>query len=565
VIQFTTSSTSDLTGFSVAGAGDVNNDGRADFIVGAPGVNGEAGQSYVVFGQSSFATSVDLDGLNGTTGFKIAGSAGGTHSGHSVGSGDFNGDGFSDLIVGEPDNAGGNSYVIFGKASGFDSSLALSSLDGTDGFVLFGGSGNSGLSVASAGDLNGDGIDDFVIGAPNAGNGQASVVFGQSSFASSMELSALDGSDGFTLIGDTASDKAGFSVAAAGDVNGDGIGDLIVGEPDAGYNSPGYTYVVFGDGAGFDSSIELSSMDGTNGFRMTAQPAYSDAGSSVASAGDFNGDGYDDLIIGGPDGSFSGSANGSVFVVFGHGGAFASSLEMVTNNPLDGFGGLRLDGPTDIGLFVHAGASVASAGDINGDGYDDLVIGAPEGGSLAGHEGDSYVIYGRAVDGAVDFQGGGGNDSFAGGAADEAFVGGAGDDTLVGAGGADAFSGGAGSDVIAVNDLSFVRVDGGTGEDTLRLDGAGLTFNFNVVGSESVRDIEGIDLHGGGNTLGLDLQDVVRLSETTNQLQVDGAGGDTLELVGGWTLDHTAGGYEYYTLDGATVKVALAVEVQFPE
>src|SRR5262245_7913853 len=116
----------DYSGFSVASARYVNGDGFADLIVGALGVNGSTGASYVVFGKASgFAANIDLSSLNGTTGFKLSGAAGGDQSGFSVASaGDVNGDGFSDLIVGakyaDPNgNASGASYVVFDKASGF--------------------------------------------------------------------------------------------------------------------------------------------------------------------------------------------------------------------------------------------------------------------------------------------------------------------------------------------------------------------------------------------------------------------------------------------------------------
>src|SRR4028118_462261 len=212
-------------------------------------------------------------------------------------------------------------------------------------------------------------------------------------FGPPFNLSTLDGSNGFAINGIAAGDRSGTSVSSAGDVNGDGFDDLIIGangaDPNGNY-SAGQSYVVFGSNSGFGAGLDLSTLNGSNGFAINGIAGGDLSGSSVSSAGDVNGDGFDDLIIGAiwarPNGIIYA---GQSYVVFGSNSGFGAGLDLST---LDGSNGFAING---IATNDSSGWSVSSAGDVNGDGFDDLIIGAisadPNGISYAGQ---SYVVFG---------------------------------------------------------------------------------------------------------------------------------------------------------------------------
>src|SRR5262249_2836576 len=243
----------------------------------------------------------------------------------------------------------------------------------------------------------------------------------------------------------TGTGESGSSVASAGDINGDGIVDLVIGAPDANLNGreeSGAAYVIFGKAGGM-SNIDLTNLAPGDGFRIAGAVAGPRTGFSLSSAGDSNGDGFDDIIVGAPSAQIGGPLNaGSAYVIYGRASGFGD-IDLANFTPADGF---RIDDAAQLGGYLfgnQVGFSVASAGDVDGDGYSDLLVGAPSSNNYG--SGVTYVIYGEPS-AAVSQVGTAGNDRLFGGDFNDTLSGEDGNDVLGGKQGDDLLTGGAGND-----------------------------------------------------------------------------------------------------------------------
>jgi glycosylphosphatidylinositol phospholipase D len=334
-------------------------------------------------------------GSLGGAGATISGPGLAAHAGTALaGHCDFNGDGIDDFAIGAPTAgavSGGAVYVIYGTASGAPPPFSVSDADVT---VLGESDGDSVGGSLACGDVNGDGIDDLVIGAPGVTPaGYAYVVYGGLALPSTLDLAGLTAAQGMRIPGLVANTLFG-TAAAAGDVDGDGIADLVVTAPRASASSSntGQGFVIFGS-ATLPASFDLSTLDGGNGFSISSTDMSSTPNGDAVAIGDINGDGFGDVAIGSRSAFPNGlSSAGEVFVVYGHGGAFAPELQV---GNLNGSNGFAIE-PAHSGEF--AGSSLAFVDDFNGDGAPDLAIGAPA--TPGGPQfGTAFVVFGKGGNG----------------------------------------------------------------------------------------------------------------------------------------------------------------------
>jgi len=357
-----------LFGYAVSTAGDVNADGYADVLIGAPyydnGGQFDEGRAYLYLGSAA--------GLANAPAWTAETNQSSSLFSWSVGGGgDVNGDGFDDVIVGAwlYDNVQfdeGRAFVYYGSATGLEANAAWTAEDDQSSSFL-------GYSVAMAGDVNGDGFDDVIAGAYAWDNvqfdeGRAMVWHGSAT--------GLASSPSWVTEPNQSSALFGYSVAGAGDVNGDGFDDVIVGAPlyeSGGQFDEGSAFVYLGSATGLGTTPAWTAESNIN----AAQSSF-----YVASAGDVNADGYDDVITGAP---FLG--NGSNYE--GRASVYLGSATGLAAAPVWTF---EAGAP-----YQYVGWSVGSAGDVNNDGFDDVVAGSLywDAGTL--DEGAALVFLGTAT------------------------------------------------------------------------------------------------------------------------------------------------------------------------
>jgi hypothetical protein len=364
-------------GTTVDIGGDANGDGKADMLVGAPLYSTYTGKAYVIYGGTSM-TNVVTSSL-GTAGVTISGALSNTLASFGLSLNyDHNDDGVADPVVGAygHNSNQGRTYLVLGSAA--LASLSVADVPGQQYLTGPIGAGKSSYSLDSGGDINGDSKTDLVIGTPETtAGGTVSVLFGGAVWTPINNLVIPVGS-GFTITGPAAGCLTGESVSMGGDVNGDGIDDMLIGAPGCS-SAAGTVYLVYGKT--IPASFTLSSSM-TQGISFAGASAGDQVGQSVAIGGDFNGDGKADILIGAPGYS---SNTGIVYLIYG-----SASL---TNLALGSFlasSGIKITGEYT-GCFT--GFSVSLRGDVNGDGYADILIGAY---GYASSKGKSYLIYGTA-------------------------------------------------------------------------------------------------------------------------------------------------------------------------
>lgn len=385
----------------VAGAGDVNNDGYADMIVGIPNIaqmcyGGNLnyyqyyGISFISYGGPNIVGTTLSENIlitdPTTCNYPTFSN---TALGYSVsGIGDFNKDGYSDVAISSKDNS--NVYIIFGDST--LNNINVNSLTSSQGFTI--STDYKATQVSGIGDINNDGYADIIIGASSATPslksqaGISYVIYGvanSSTQYSSLSTSTLTSSQGFSISGAYSYDNSGYSVAKAGDVNGDGYADIIIGAPivTSSYSTTfkSAAYIIYG-GVNL-TNINLASLKPSQGISIISSSYADQFGYSVSSAGDFNKDGYADMIVGAPltnvtieRGTLTNA--GAAYIIFG--GASLSNINLAD-----------LDSSQIITLASNnnndkLGVSVSGGGDINGDGYNDVIIGTALGAS--------YIVYG---------------------------------------------------------------------------------------------------------------------------------------------------------------------------
>jgi hypothetical protein len=377
-------------GASVTVLGDVNGDGKDDFAFAGSkfsGTSNMVGNVWIYFGNDTGWSRNDIHynahaSLNGGSGFHVQDMT-------VSGAGDVNGDGFDDIIVGQPlissnGDRSGKVWLHFGKATGWRTGYKL--WDANASFIGEGGVNFAGYYISEAGDVNGDGFDDFLIGAYGNSNyssfgGKCYLIFGKSSgWEMDVDLSSVNAS----FYGERSNAYLG-KVAAAGDVNGDNYDDFLLGAWRDRENGPvsGQTYLFLGKASGWQGNTSVTNADAS----FHGEHANDMSARALDGAGDVNGDGLDDIIVGSRYNDDTDGDAGEAYILFGKRTGWSMDTNLSDANVT-----LLADYSNE-----EAGRCVAGVGDVNGDGYDDVMVGAPRYGELPGTSGRVFLVLGRGT------------------------------------------------------------------------------------------------------------------------------------------------------------------------
>lgn len=556
-------------GYTISALGDRNGDGFDDFIVSnssnLPGQN----HLYQFMGRSSLYTTNDItSGAVAPMILSVAGTVGDSGSTVIHGVGDFNGDGVIDYVVGQPySNVGatpsGNAFIIngadmmqylgfpAGPSAGAEIGYSVSSMAdfNNDGYadVLIGAPGTDrvylsrgydpgtwagnisaslftdgpggsdfGRSITGIGDFNGDGFSDFAVGAPSSGGNAGTV------FIYSGNVNGLPGTPTSSITG-MAGEFLGTEVSAIGDINGDGLTDLMV----AGQDN---VSLVFGTDSAATRNISFA----TGGYSVLG-------GGGV---GDFNGDGYDDFVI-----TLGDSGGSKSYVVFGR--DFPTNATYDLNFLKDSANALELNYS---GVNNTGTVNVSAIGDINADGYEDFAIGLPDANGAADGDGGLAIVYGRNT-GAVS------SGVTTATTNDQSLVGTTGDDTFNdGAMTGVSMRGGAGLDLFRITNTDFLNIDGGAGHDVLAMNGFGNALDFSNVNFERISRVEALKFGDNNQTMTLTLENLFNLmkSSDSGELYLGRLSTATsgLQLV----LNDSDGGDDYAGADNSVADITAMLD-----
>ncbi len=406
-VTFTGEASNHEAGSVIAAAGDVNNDGCADFLVGVPASNSSKGKVYLIYGKGSCNSSTVLSGsyllsaVGGTvSGATFIGEAASDKAGYALaGVGDVNGQGTDDILIGAYGNddggsSAGKAYLIYGEDR-LSGTKRLSNVGGTlDGATFVGENAGDiiGKTLGSAGDVDGDGYADILVGAPgydyhaNANVGKAYLIYGQNPDDPSEDyplrgdyLLADLGSTlaGATFMGASAGDNLSYSLTGVGNVSGTTYDDFAIGAYGTSTNT-GEIYLFAGSSTRLSGAVSLSSAAAT----FTGESTGNYVGWSISPAGDLDNDGTRDFIVGAYGNGEAATGAGKVYVVLGNSAGLSGSYNLSSND-----NNLLGENAND-----SAGYALAGGGDIDGSGSNDFIVAAPYYDGSGSNTGRVYLI-----------------------------------------------------------------------------------------------------------------------------------------------------------------------------